>query len=206
MKTLKNTISLFVIWALGCLLPARDCPATGADELFKGGNEAVSKKVLVVYGTWAGSTAEVADSVGKALAANGWIADVKDVKKTTDVAGYQAVVIGSGVRAGKVHPEIRNFVKKHKAGLHNVPVAYFVVCLKMKEDLPENRAVANAYLDPLRADVWEVDAGLFGGKMDPSRLNLFGKLIQKFMMPAGDFRNWQQINGWAKALALKLNQ
>ena len=73
--------------------------------------------------TRAGSTAEVADAVGKKLAQGGAMVDVMSVKNVHDLNGYQAVVLGSAIRAGKVLPEIFDFVKAYKSDLHKVLIS-----------------------------------------------------------------------------------
>jgi hypothetical protein len=44
------------------------------------GEKGMSNSILVVYGTWAGSTAEVADVIGKTLAEDGAKVDVRPVE------------------------------------------------------------------------------------------------------------------------------
>lgn len=166
----------------------------------------MSKKILVAYATHAGSTAEIADAVGKKLAQGGAMVDVLSIKNINRLAGYQAVVLGSAVRAGKVLPEILTFVKAHKSELQKLPVAYFAVGMTLREDTPEKRKTVDAYLDPLRAEISPVDVGLFAGKMDYSKIGFIEKLIIKYIIkvPEGDSRNWQEINNWAEKLLPKL--
>jgi menaquinone-dependent protoporphyrinogen oxidase len=170
------------------------------------GDKGMPKSILVVYGTWAGSTAEVADFIGKTLAEGGYRVDVKPVESVKSTAGYHAVIIGSAIRVGKVKPEVMDFVKIHKSELEKMPTAYFVVCMTMKDDTPDNRKTVNAYLDPLREQVRPVDAGLFAGKMDYSKLGFFARIAVKYFVkvPEGDFRNWNSIKAWAQSLLPKL--
>jgi menaquinone-dependent protoporphyrinogen oxidase len=170
------------------------------------GEKGMSNNILVAYGTWAGSTAEVADAMGKTLAEGGAKVDVKPVESVKSLAGYQAVVIGSAIRIGKVKPEVLAFVKNHQSELKGIPIAYFVVCMTMKDNTPENHKTADAYLDPLRELVKPVDVGLFAGKMDYSKLGLFARIAVKYFVkvPEGDFRDWNAIETWSKALLPKL--
>ncbi len=160
----------------------------------------------MVYGTRAGSTAEVADFIGKKLSEHGWSADVEDIETAKDLSGYRAVVIGSAIRMGNVLRETREFVKARRADLQGIPVAYFVVCMTMREDTPENRAKADAYLDPLRSEVEPLEVGLFAGKMDYSKLDARSRLMAKAVdIPSGDFRDWTAIEAWANALHARLD-
>ena len=167
----------------------------------------MSSSILVVYGTWAGSTAEVADAVGRTLAdETGARVDVKPVESVQSLSGYSAVVIGSAIRAGKVKPEVRTFVTGHASELRGLPVAFFVVCMTMKEDTPENRRTVEAYLDPLREKINLVDTGLFAGKMDYAQLGFFARTAVKHFVkvPEGDFRDWNAIKDWSRKLVPKL--
>ncbi len=158
-----------------------------------------ARKALVLYGTRAGSTAEVAGFIGKKLSDSGWSVDVERAGAARDLGGYQAAVIGSAVRRGSVLPEVRKFVRGHKAELQRIPVAYFVVCMTLCEDTPEHRAEADAFLDPLRSEVKPAEVGLFAGKMDYSKLDTLSKLMAKLVgIPAGDFRDWTAIAAWAR--------
>ena len=63
----------------------------------------MTPKILVAYATRAGSTAEVADAIGKKLAADGAMVDVKPRKKCSDFKRL------SGRRSGKRHSPRRCF-------------------------------------------------------------------------------------------------
>ena len=161
----------------------------------------VSDKILVAYATAAGSTGEVAEAVGETLRDANTMVDVRRAKDVADVSGYRAVVVGTGIRAGQVYSEATAFLKTHQQALSKVPVAYFVVCMTMKDDTEQNRRTVAAYLDPVREkapQVQPVDVGLFAGMMDHKRLSLPLKLIMKAMKrPEEDCRDWNAIRAWA---------
>ena len=166
----------------------------------------MKNRILVVYATRAGSAAEVAEFVGKALARQGASVDVKPARSVQSLADYSAVVAGSGIRAGQLYSDITGFVQRYKGELEKMPTAYFVECMTLKDDTAANRKTVEAYLEPLRATVKPVAAGLFAGKMDYSKLGVFARFAVKNMVkvPEGDFRDWNAIEAWAAALLPKL--
>jgi menaquinone-dependent protoporphyrinogen oxidase len=171
-------------------------------------------RILVAYASRAGSTGEVAEAIGKVLAdqseSNGSVAvDVRLAKDVTDLSPYRAVVVGSAIYMGQWMPEAVKFVERHRDALGQVPVACFTVCMMMKDDEEENRRLVTAYLNPedqtLR--IQPVDAGLFAGSIDYSKLSFLYRTIAKAVSKAtegvgeGDFRDWEAIRAWAAGLS-----
>ncbi len=161
----------------------------------------MSDKILVAYATAAGSTGEIAEAIGETLRDANTTVDVRLAKDVADVSGYRAVVVGTGIRAGQVYSEATAFIETNQQSLSKVPVAYFVVCMTMKENTEENRRTVAAYLDPVREkapQVQPVDVGLFAGVMDYKRLSLPLKLMMKAMKsPEKDCRDWDAIRDWS---------
>jgi menaquinone-dependent protoporphyrinogen oxidase len=162
----------------------------------------MNTRMLVAYASRAGSTAEVARAVGEVLRAAGHEVDVRPVKEVHDLMGYDALVLGSAIWAGKPLPEAVRFAKDQRNAFVHVPVAYFILCDTLREDTPENREVARNYLAPLDTVQLPVSAGLFGGVRDFSKLNPLLRWFLKNVvrLVEGDGRNWDAINAWAASL------
>lgn len=186
--------------AIALYQPAVDQPST------QYGEKTMEKRVLVAYATKAGSTAEVATKIGEMIAKQNTSVDVLPIAKVGDISQYQAVVLGSVIRMGRVLPEVQKFVETHQAVFSQKPLSVFITCMTLQEDTPAKRQEVVAYLDPLRAVVKPASEGLFAGVMNPNKVNLIERLMMSAMkVPQGDFRNWDEITAWAQAVPTSLN-
>lgn len=80
------------------------------------GEERMNNRILVVYATATGSTAEVAAAMGETLAGHGLSVDVRPVCESPEVEGYRVVLIGSAVQYGTWLPEAVDFVRANRHG------------------------------------------------------------------------------------------
>ena len=173
-----------------------------------GGKGKMDKKILVAYASKYGSTGGVADAIGRELCNRGAAVDVCMLKNIGDLNPYRGVVVGSAIYRGKWLPEAADFVERNRGVLRQVPVAYFLVCMTMREPTEENRRKVLVYLDPvLKAvpQVQPVKVGTFAGALDYSNLSLPIKAIMNLKgATEGDFRDWTAIRAWAEGLCSPL--
>lgn len=156
---------------------------------------------MVTYATKCGSTNEIAEEIGKDMRKSGHEVDVFPISGIGNIEHYKGVVIGSGIRVGKIYPEVIDFVKKHKDQLKKARVAYFLDCLTLSVVSEKNRTTAESYVKPLRLIVAPISVGLFAGKVDFKKVPAVARLALKVMrVREGDYRKWDEIRKWAEGL------
>ena len=165
----------------------------------------MQKKVLVVYASKCGSTAEVAQKVGEVLSQSGLNVEVHAAHEVHDIIDFDAVVLGTAIRMFKPLGEMRSFVFWNKGKLARKPTAVFSVGLAMSEDKPENRADAAKYIAPVVDKLTNNKSlAMFGGKLDYQTLSPFFRNVfskdTSGKMAEGDYRDWDAIQTWAAAL------
>lgn len=165
----------------------------------------MSSRILVGYATKNGSTAEIAQAVGKEIQAAGYTADVAELKSVSSVDGYAAVVIGAPLYMNKLHGDAGAFVGRYREQLARVPVAAFAVGLapvaKEPGSLENAIKILHASVSPLQP----VAETVFAGNLDPAKVSfVFRKMIGLMKIPTGDFRDWNAIAAWAREVPGKM--
>jgi menaquinone-dependent protoporphyrinogen oxidase len=202
LKTGCLTAAAVGIVACGGLSAAATYTPTIDMPSITSGETTMNDRILIAYATKAGSTAEIAVRMGEILSKKGLAVDILPVKKVTDVTAYREVILGSAIRIGSLLPEMMDFIKKNQAALQAKPLGVFIGCMTLKDDTEETRKTVGAYLEPVQALVKPTYEGLFAGVMDLKKLNLLDRMIINIMKaPVGDFRRWDQIEGWAQSTA-----
>lgn len=160
-------------------------------------------RVLVVYATKTGSTEGIADQIGQTLRSLGAEVDVVSADEKPDGSGYDAFVVGSGVRAGLWHASAKQWLVGHADLLQSKRVALFTVGLTMATN-PEKADVVRGYTDLLLSEtgIRPVDIGLFAGMNEIGRFSLPERLVMRAMKaPSGDFRDMRAVERWTIAVA-----
>ncbi len=167
----------------------------------------MNKKILVTYASRAGSTAEIAEAIGKTLGQNGAQVDLLPMQDVKDLTPYQAVVAGSAIRGSKWLPEAMDFVQTHRAELKEKPFATFTVCITLAmSNSHQYRQAVKGWIAPVRAQVHPLSEGLFAGVLDFTKLPLTFdtlklRLVVAFgIFPKEDRRDWNAIRAWAESI------
>jgi menaquinone-dependent protoporphyrinogen oxidase len=166
-------------------------------------------KLLVAYASKYGSTAEIAEVIGKELRLRGHEVDVESVETADDLDRYDGFVIGSSVYAGSWIKSAANFLRSNEGLLVDHPVWLFSSGPTGQGDpneimdgwtFPENLQAAAEKLNPK-------DIILFHGNIDTDRLNFAERMIIKSVKATvGDYRDWLVIRGWARRIDLDLKE
>ena len=150
-------------------------------------------RVLVVYGSKNGGTAELARMVGKAFAERGWSAEVRPASDVLSVTGADVVVVGGALYMNRWHRDAVRFVKRHAAALRDLPVWFF-----SSGPLDDSARAGDIAMVPqvaaLAASI-EVDGHMtFGGRLNANAKGFIAKRMAK--SSGGDWRDPQQVREW----------
>jgi menaquinone-dependent protoporphyrinogen oxidase len=165
-------------------------------------------KVLVTYGTWAGSTAGVAEWIAEGLRQTGADVTLVPAEDAPGPEGFDAIVIGSAIRAGMWNKRAKRYVRKHADALSELPTAFFSVGLTVTEETDDAYDRSREFTEKMLSqvpDVTAADIGVFAGAFDPAKLGgLVGFAMRNADVPTGDFRDEDEVIEWAKDLPGKL--
>jgi len=185
------------------------------------------KKVLVVYASRHGATRGIAQRIGDVLRTEGLEVDVAPADHAAGVGTADAVVVGSAIYMGSWLKDALEFVKRNEVTLAELPLWLF-----SSGPLPRSSMDKGPNVDPLtdalgpeegpgsggRKKIAEISAAtypedhrVFLGAFDPDdppkvtseRLVRMLPAVKK-ALPAGDFRDWDAIEAWAREIAATL--
>ncbi len=164
------------------------------------------RRILITYATCTGSTAGVAEAIGKILTEDGMDVDVRLMKDVHDITPYQAVVAGSAIHANRWLPEAMHFLQTQSTELNHRPFAAFLVCMTLAIKNGIYREHVKEFMQPVRGLVLPVSEGCFAGILDIGKVPSLDDKI-KFQLSVwmgvwktGDHRDWGAIHAWAKEL------
>jgi menaquinone-dependent protoporphyrinogen IX oxidase len=150
------------------------------------------KSTLVAYVTKGKATEEAAELIGQVLRNDfGLSVDIVDLKASSpDIDDYSNVIIGSGVRMGRVYKKALKFMENDFSGNN---IAVFLSSLEGEDEKSHEEAIEK-YVEKevkTRLNVEPVAAETFGG-----RIKIFGFSVQ-------DNIDREKIRDWAKEVGEK---
>jgi menaquinone-dependent protoporphyrinogen oxidase len=172
--------------------------------------------VLVAYASRHGATQGIAERIARTLQEAGVDAEARPAATIKSVAGYDAFVIGSAAYMFHWEKDASSLVRRNRAALAGKPVWLFSSgplgtepvnekgqdqkVAAIPKEIPELQEILNAR-----------DHRVFFGAYDRDRKPI--ELAERFLsmmpaakegLPAGDFRDWPEIETWATEIARAL--
>jgi menaquinone-dependent protoporphyrinogen oxidase len=176
-------------------------------------------RVLVAYATRHGATRGIAERIAQTLEQSGLEVTLEPVETASPLDEYDAVVVGSAAYMGRWIDDAADFVRRNREMLASRPVWLFssgpvgtdTVDAKGRDVI---KAAEPREFAEFAGSIHPVDERVFFGAYDPDAkpVGLAERLGARFMrlpaireaLPAGDFRDWPEIEAWAGGIARQL--
>lgn len=162
-------------------------------------------RVLVGYAGTAGSTRSVAEFIAARLRARGLTTDLRDLAERPAVNGYDAVVLGSGVRNAALLPAAENFIWHNADALRIRPVWLFSVGISPSLRGPLGhllRGVVPTRIAELCELIGPRDYHAFPGVVPRAGAPLPARFLLRLCGGRyGDLRDWPAIEAWTTGIA-----
>jgi len=161
--------------------------------------------VLVAYASKRGSTAEIAETVAATLRREGLGVCLEPADAVRSLEPYDAVVLGSAVYMKRWRGDARDFLKKHRKALRQMPFwAFSSGPVGDPQDNPE-------WVEPpkLAEKVEELGArgyAVFGGCLPAKPQGPMERaMVEGVPREYHDRRDWHQIRSWTHQIAAQLD-
>ena len=168
-------------------------------------------KILVAYATKHGSTAEIADAIGRRLLERGHDVEVRPAQEIRDACEYDALVIGSALYMFHWQKPAMNLLKRCEGELRARPTWLFSSgptggSPRADAALDEVRRSPTTY-PPIKEVARRMERiGARGHATFPGRAgDDMGGFFERWI-PKGDWRDFDAIRDWADAIADELEQ
>jgi len=174
--------------------------------------------VLVAYASRHGATQGIAERIAETLRGAGLQAEAVPAAEVKSVATYDAFVIGSAAYMFHWEKVASSFVRRHREEIAAKPAWLFSSGPLGTEPLDEQGrdqkvAAIPKEIPELIEAVGARDHRVFFGAYEPGRkpVGLAERIVgvmpaARNALPHGDFRDWREIEAWAREIAAALGQ
>jgi menaquinone-dependent protoporphyrinogen oxidase len=179
-----------------------------------------------VFASRHGGNAGIAERIAAVLRSEGAEVFVADAAERPDPTGFDGYVVGSGVYMGSWLSEGTEFLERNQSALAAKPVWLFssgpLLGSSMEKEGADGLTDAlgpedgpgsggRKKVEALSAAIHPRDHRVFLGAFDPDEppKSMSERLVRmmpaaKRMLPAGDFRDWDAIEAWAREISAQL--
>ncbi|MDQ3893639.1 MAG: flavodoxin domain-containing protein [Actinomycetota bacterium] len=127
------------------------------------------------------------------------------IDDVSDLTRYEAVVLGSAVYMGQWLEPARNFVQRHRDELAARQTWLF--SSGPIGDPPRPKAEEAVKVEEIADATKTAGHRLFAGRIDKSKLSFPERaVIRAVGAKEGDYRDWDEIRGWAAQIAAQLRR
>jgi menaquinone-dependent protoporphyrinogen oxidase len=159
-------------------------------------------RVLVTTASKHGSTEEIGRFIGEVLVEQGIEVGALPPEDVISLHRYDAVIMGSAVYAGHWMTSMKKMAHRLAPELLDRPVWLFSSGPIGDPPKPDEDPVDVA---PLIEATGARGHAVFAGKLDKGVLGFAEKaIVAAFKVTDGDFRDWDEIRGWAIGIAEEL--
>ncbi len=156
-------------------------------------------RVLVTAASRHNATTDVAQAVAARLERAGLEVVMNRPEEVTDLASYDAVVVGSAIYAGRWLKPAKDLIDRTASQMQTMPVWLFSTG---PIGDPLKPAGLPADVAPMLERSHAREHRLFGGRLDRRDLGLAERTMVRIVgAPDGDYRPWADINQWAAEIA-----
>jgi menaquinone-dependent protoporphyrinogen oxidase len=166
-------------------------------------------KILILYASKNGSTAEVAAYLVNVLRKRAIEVDIQDAAEfDEDLLGYDAVLIGTPIYTGMWLKALWNNMRRLTRQLEKIPVWGFALCVRILEADGEAHIQEHYLPQELLDSINLQDFKFFAGRVLDLTPNEIAKFAERYdgqyLHQRGDFRDWDAIQAYGLAIAQAL--
>lgn len=141
-------------------------------------------KILIVYGTTEGQTRKIARFMENVLQDAGYKVSIADASEDPPAPdNYDAVLIGSSIHIHKYHAAVAYYIRSHAKTLHQMPGAYFSVCMAVASGLEEEHREAQKIMDDFLAETgWQpISTTQIAGALKYTQYDFLKRMLMKMI-------------------------
>lgn len=158
--------------------------------------------ILIAFGSKRGGTEELARVLGKPLSEAGHTVDIRPADEPDGLCGWDAVVVGGALYAGRWPRSVRRFVQRHVDELERMPV-WFFSSGPLDDSAAKGEIAPTPQVSRLMKRVHARGHVTFGGRLEADAKGFIAHAMVK-QGRAGDWRDLEAVSSWGRAVAKEL--